>query len=267
MVGKKTIIFNGKKIADDIQGKLKVEVSLLKKEGVTPKLVSVLIGKDKISEKYLKLKSRYAQKIGAVLELRKYSETETSKKIKDDIEILNKDNLVHGIMVQLPFPNSYTPLDKKKVISAIDPRKDVDGMKDKSSFVAPAVRSVLTALKESGKSKKNVVLLGSKGFVGKKLMKALKEKGLDITGCDIDTRELENITLNADVLISSTGRRGLVNGKMVKKGSGVIDVGQGDVLFKDVKKKVSFITPVPGGIGPVTIAYLFENLIHSAKIG
>ena len=261
-----TIIFDGKEFA-------KKKEEELKKREITPKLVSILIGNDSGSKLYLSLKKKAAERIGATLEIRKWKQDAGYGSLIDEIKRLNKDRSVHGIMVQLPLPKNFTWDERVEIIEAISPQKDVDGMGDDSPFVAPVVKAVLQSIEEAERTlnlnldSKLFAVVGAKGFVGKKLVKELKKKGYKVDGLDIETKNLKDRTDKADILISTTGVSGLIRSEMVKDGAIVVDVGspKGDVQFNEVSKKAVFITPVPGGIGPVTIVSLLENLLIAAE--
>lgn len=263
-----THIFNGRAIAYRKEEELKSEVDKLKKEGVIPKLVSLLLGDNPAGRQYLKLKAAAAKNIGAKFEIKELK-TKTPRKIIKIIRKLNKDNLVHGVMIQLPFPEGFK--DRKKVIEAINSKKDVDGMREDSLFLTPAVRAILTALRHASdklpeKKEPEIVIVGAEGFVGKRTKKVLEDMDYKVLGVDIGTKNLAKEVKKADVVISTTGSAGIIKAGMVKKGVVIIDVG---APFADVDKKVykkaSFFTPVPGGIGPVTISSLLKNLVLAAK--
>lgn len=252
---------------------LKREVSSLKKKGIVPKLVSILVSGNKASKLFLSLKKEAAERVGARLEIKKFQTSESVIQLIKLIEKLNGEGSVHGVMVQLPLPEGFSERNKEKIINAISPEKDVDGMREESPFVAPVVKAVLSAIKEASfhlslKEEEKVVVVGAKGFVGRKIFKALNEAGYDVKGIDFDIADLKKETLQADILVSVTGEEGLITGDMVKRGAAVIDVGapKGDVVAKQIVKKASFISPVPGGIGPITVSYLLENLVEAARL-
>ncbi len=265
----RTVIFKGKEFAKSKEKELKKKVFSLAKKGISLKLVSILVGENKASELFLSLKKRAATKVGIKLEIKRFSKETKFNEIYSFIKRMNKDHQVRGIMVQLPLPESFSFQKRDKLINIISPKKDVDGMRKKSRFLTPTVKAVLDILKEadSDSSLKNglkVCVVGAKGFVGKRVLSALKERGYRIKGVDLDTKDLKKDTLSADILISSTGKHGLIKKNMVKKGAVVIDVGapKGDV-DREVGKKTSFISKVPGGVGPVTIISLLENVVES----
>lgn len=268
-------IFDGATHALNQERKLKKEAVALKKMGVSPKLVSILIGEDKASKIFLSLKKKAAERIGAKIQVINLHSNAKSVRLITLIDKLNNDNSVNGIMIQLPLPKRFSVSDKKKLINTIDSKKDVDGMRDDSRYLTPAVKAVLEAMKEAEIHTRQpmakdtpytVAVVGAKGFIGKKLVKVLEEMGYQVEGVDVETKDLKLKTDKADILISATGRKGIIKKDMVKQDSVVIDVGApyGDVQFKEVSTKASFITPVPGGIGPVTISFLLTNLVDAA---
>ena len=172
-------------------------------------------------------------------------------------------------MLQLPLPAHFAR-DRNKIIRAIDSKKDVDGMTADSPFITPVVKAVIDTLDSSKISQPksvSTVVVGAKGFVGKKIVKLLRDKGSRVAVCDLDTKDLGARTSKADILISATGVAGLISADMVKRGAVVIDVGapKGDVRTEEVKEKAGFISPVPGGVGPVTIVSLLENLVENVE--
>lgn len=264
------VIFDGKSLAKEKEKTLKAEVAKLKKRKVTPKLTSILVGDDNASKLFLSLKKSAAERVGAVVEIKKFKEDVKTKDIISLIESLNKDKKVHGIMIQLPLPQSLAK-NAEKIIYSIDAKKDVDGMREDGHFLTPTVKAVIETIKEASEvhpfsQSVKVVVIGSKGFVGKRLVSVLKEMGYEVKGVDVEEKNLSKVTKTADILISATGRQGLIKKNMIKGQSVVIDVGapKGDVR-KEVLEKVSFLSPVPGGVGPVTIASLLENLVSAAQ--
>lgn len=271
MSKKQAVVFDGRRVVFEKEMKLEKEIEKLIKKGITPELVSIVVGDAGGGKFYQNLKKEAAKRVGAQIEIRQFQKGESVNRLIKLIKKLNQDESVHGIMVQLPLPNKL----KRKtesIINAIVPEKDVDGMKENSPYLAPVVMAVLEAVRQSSEYLPNnkeakVVVIGAKGFVGGKIVKVLEEMGYHVAGYDIKTPDLKSKTKEADILVSATGQPGLINGQMVKNRSIVIDVGspRGDVKFDEVVSKASFITPVPGGIGPVTISYLLENLIEAAS--
>lgn len=264
-----TYIFDGRKFAFAKRNKTARRVRVLKKRGITPKLASIMIGHNQGSELYLSLKKKAAKSVGASLEVIPLPANISMYRYIETIEELNKDGSVHGVMLQLPLPQNLKHK-KKDIINAIALQKDVDGMRDNSSFTAPVVRAAQQILSEATNDERQflrkatlrVVVVGENGFVGGKLLKGLRRAGYRVVGVDLETKNLALKTRNADVLISATGVPDLIKPDMVKEGVVLIDVGapKGDV-DRRTYQKASFVSPVPGGVGPVTISYLLENLV------
>lgn len=261
-----TIIFDGKKIANQKLKELKERVSKIKLKG---KLVSIIAGKNERNLVYAKLKKEAAQKIGLAIEIKDLGEKTSYKEIKELIQNLNENKDVAGIMLQLPLSDSL----KSKtfmLIHLIQPEKDLDGMRDDSCYLAPVIKGVMEIVKISGlKSSYNikVVVLGSKGFVGKKIVKELVRNNFSPQGLDLETKDLRKETIKADLLITACNQPGIVTKEMVKKGAVVIDVSspKGDVKTKELIGEAGFVSPVPGGVGPMTIACLLENLVEKLE--
>ncbi|MEJ2348020.1 MAG: bifunctional 5,10-methylenetetrahydrofolate dehydrogenase/5,10-methenyltetrahydrofolate cyclohydrolase [Patescibacteria group bacterium] len=265
-----THIFKGKKFASLKENKLKEKTNDLKEKGIIPKLISIQIGENKGSSLYLSLKQKAAERIGAILEIKKFSEDEQVEEIARFIKELNKNNKIHGIMVQLPISKNLSER-QNEIINSISPEKDIDGMLANGPFLTPTVRAVMLAMEDASKvlnlsGNEKIIVLGSKGFVGSRIIKALKGSGYSVEGVDIENRD-EGRVKEADIVVSAIGQPGFIRRDMVKEGVIVIDVGapKGDVDFEEVSKKASYITPVPGGIGPMTIACLMENLIEATS--
>jgi methylenetetrahydrofolate dehydrogenase (NADP+)/methenyltetrahydrofolate cyclohydrolase len=266
-----TIKFNGKSAAAEVKKKLIRKVKVLKGKGITPHMSSILIGENPESQKYLEKKKAFADDIGAQLEIIKLDRNVSKGEVIEKINNLAKDDTVCGVMVQLPLPATFSRKDREEIVESIEKKKDIDGMREQSMYVAPVVKSVLKALGEAYKHTiysrdAQIVVVGAEGFVGKKILKVLNEMGYEVKGVDIAEKDISTVTNKADVLISSTGTANLINAEMVKEGSVVIDVGspEGDVS-EDVFGKVKFASLVPGGVGPLTIAYLLENLVDAAS--
>lgn len=266
-----TKIFDGKKFANELGTSLKKEVTGLKKKGTTPKLVSFLVGEYISGKKYLSLKRQAAQDIGAKLLIRDFGKDARQEEIIAAIEDMNTEDDVHGVMIQLPLPDEFSEKERSQIISAIDAKKDVDGMREDSLFVAPIVKAVLFAVKSAGNIKTYeeetlFVVVGAEGFAGGKIYRSLEEMGFRTKGIDVQTEEKEKLIKKADVLISVTGRREILKEDMVKEGVVLIDCGAPyPEVEKGAKQKALFVTPVPGGIGPLTIEYLLENLVVATK--
>jgi len=265
-----THIFDGKKYALAKEDALRQKVKNLKKNKVTPWLVSIIVGDNPASILYVNLKKKAAERVGCKLSVVSCQSSVGVSGVIKKISDLNKDSRVHGIMVQLPLPKNFSKEDRDEIIGTISREKDVDGMGEDSLFVTPAVKAIVEILRAASlylpvNRKANVAVLGSEGFVGKKAMKILKDMGYKVEGVDLGTKNMAQKTISSDVLISATGVSNLIKKNMVKDGAVLIDVGapKGDI-GKNVYGKAVFVSPVPGGVGPVTIACLIENLIEAS---
>lgn len=280
MVGQ---IINGKAIATKKKRELSQIVDGLRNEGVTPGLAVILVGNDPASHTYVRNKEKACAEIGVHSELIQYDETITEEFLLNKIAELNEDKNIHGILVQLPLPNHINP---NKVIKAIDPRKDVDGFHPynvgklvigEDSFVPCTPLGIIEMLEEIGFdfTGKHAVVVGRSTIVGKPMGQLLLNKNATVTYCHSKTKDLPSITSQADLLISAIGQPYAITADYVKDGAVVIDVGInrneqgklcGDILFDEVKEKASYITPVPGGVGPMTITMLLANTVKAAKL-
>lgn len=277
------IIIEGKEIAAKVREELKARVELLKQRGITPCLAVVLVGDDPGSVSYVKGKQKALA--GAGMEGRdiRLPETIAEEELLSLIASLNADEAVHGILVQLPLP---AHIREDLIISSIDPRKDVDCfhpvslgklLQGQSGFLPCTPHGVVVLLKELKipVSGSHVVVVGRSNIVGKPLAMLLARKDLNatVTICHTGTRDLSSHTLQADILIAAAGMPGLIKGNMIKKGAAVIDVGVnmesgrlvGDVVFDEALETAGWITPVPGGVGPMTIAMLMQNVVEAAE--
>ncbi|MCL5409495.1 MAG: bifunctional 5,10-methylenetetrahydrofolate dehydrogenase/5,10-methenyltetrahydrofolate cyclohydrolase [Patescibacteria group bacterium] len=262
-------LIDGKKWARKLEEELKIELIKLSRK---PKIVSILVGDDPASVLYSQIKQKKAKEVGVLFEWISFPEDADLVEVAMEIENLNQDNGVDGIMVQLPLPQRFLEgHDESEIIGSIDPEKDVDGLTGNSDFLPAAVVAVLKLLQDEDikLTNKKIVILGKSNLVGKPLAQQLISQGLDVEVCDSKTQDLDKQTKAADVLISATGVAELVKGEMVKEGAVVIDVGSekingkvvGDVQFASVYPQASKITPVPGGVGPMTVMCLMENVI------
>ena len=276
------IIIDGKKTASDFRLKLKEELDVLKtKFNKIPCLTVILIGEDIPSKIYVRNKEKSAKEIGLKSDIIKYPETVNEQTVLNKIHELNKDDKVSGILVQLPLPKH---INNKNVIDAINPIKDVDGFHPNNvgnlssgyeSSIPCTPLGCLLLIKniESNLSGKKAVILGRSNLNGKPMAQLLLKENCTVTVAHSKTKNLKQECLNADILVVAVGMPKLVKGDWVKKDSIVIDVGinktekgiVGDVDFDDVSKFVKAITPVPGGVGPMTIACLLKNTIESFK--
>ncbi len=261
------IIFDGKKFAKEKESLLKEKISKLK---TTPKLVSILVGNDEASVLYTNLKQKAAKRVGIKFEIKKFPSIVTRDTLIDLINKLNKDKSVNGIMVQLPLPNQLK-IKTQGILNVIAKEKDIDGLTRNSPYVPATVKAVRGIIEYATKPLpyfgKRAVVLGAKGVVGKGVVTLLARMGYKVTECDKNTRDLYAKLTGADLIISATGAPGLIKGEMIKEGFIAIDVGApyGDFDFKSVVTRAGFITPVPGGVGPVTIVCLLENLVDSIE--
>ena len=266
-------IFNGRKFAENKEVELREDAILQRQKGIKPKLVSILVGDDPAGNLYVGIKKKVGERVGVDVEIQKMKSDVEKRGLIKKINFLNTNRSVHGIMVQLPLPKRFSDEDREEIINSIEKEKDVDGMSDDSEFTTPLVKAVLYAIREASNIVRRIVdeeglsvcVVGSNGFEGKKIVKTLKNVGYKVTGIDKEVNEFSSVTKKADILISATGSPGIIGKKHVKKGAVVIDIGspKGDVDFDEVKDIASFITPVPGGIGPITIVSLIENLVTS----
>ena len=289
-----TQVIIGVELAAEIRLQILDKVKILKKTtGIIPGLSVILVGNDPASNVYVKSKQKAAIEIGMNAVDYLLPETVKDSDVIQLIKNLNSDESVHGILVQLPLPEN---LSKTKIIDSIDPNKDVDGlhtlnmgklMTGRQIFPPATPYGIQKILLSAGVSvsSKHVVVLGRSEIVGKPISLLMSQKGVmgdaTVTVCHSKTRNIESITNQADILIAAIGMPNFVTGSMVKYGVVVIDVGinrvvdaqnrrgyklVGDVFFEEVSKKASVITPVPGGVGPMTIAMLLENTFKSASI-
>lgn len=261
------IIFDGKKFANEKEEILKTKVSTLK---IKPKLISILVGNDKASSLYSALKQNAAKRIGLGFEIKKLSQDTSAEEIINLIKKLNTDKKVNGIMVQLPLPKALKTK-TQKILNTIDSKKDVDGLTKNSPYTPAAVKAVSEiinfAIKPLPYIGKKAAVVGAKGSVGKNVVGEIKKLGFKVTECDKDTRDLYAKLHEVDLIVSATGEPQLIKSQMLKEGVIAIDVGApvGDFDFESVKRVSSFLTPVPGGVGPVTVVSLLENLVGTVN--
>ena len=265
-------IIDGKKISLEIKDELKEKVSIMK---VKPTLVVISVGDNPASSVYVKQKEKCANYIGINYKHIHYDNISDDLLIKE-INKLNNDDKINGIIVQLPLPKG---MDEVKIVNTIIPSKDVDGLtylnaglllNNKTSLVSCTPKGIMELLKRENIKLEgsNVVVVGRSILVGKPMMNLLINANATVTLCHSKTKDLEKITRRADILIVAIGKDRFIKKEMVKRGSIIIDVGinridgklYGDVDFDDVKKKVKKITPVPGGVGPMTVTMLMQNV-------
>lgn len=275
-------IIDGKELSKKLKEQMKDRVAQMRQQGIVPKLVVVLVGNNSASEVYVRNKHKACGEVGIESEVIKMPEETTQQELLDVVKGLNEDRTVDGILVQLPLPGQ---INEKVVLRSILPEKDVDGFHPVNvgllsigdDCYAPATPSGIIAMfKEYGIeiAGKHCVIIGRSNIVGKPMAALLLRHNATVTVCHSKTQNLSELTRQADIVIVATGHRHTLTADMVKEGAVVIDVGMnrnelgklcGDVDFDEVKEKASFITPVPGGVGPMTITELLENTILAAQ--
>ena len=277
-------LISGKEVSTSIRAKIKEEAQKLRDDyGIQPGLAVILVGNDPASQIYVRNKQKACEEVGFHAFEYRLNENSTQEQLLDLIGVLNKDNKVHGILVQLPLPDHIDP---QTVINTISPEKDVDAfhpinvgkiMLGDYEFLPCTPAGVMELIDSTGVeiSGKNCVVVGRSNIVGKPMAMLLLHENGTVTICHSRTKNLAEICSKADILVAAVGRPKFVTADMVKEGAVVIDVGMdrdengklcGDVDFENVKDKCSYITPVPGGVGPMTIATLMKNTIKAAKI-
>ncbi len=279
---KLTEIIDGKGLAKKIRENLKKDVDELRKEGIIPKFAVILVGEDPASKIYVRNKNKACVEIGIEYEEHVLKQDTTMEELLRLIDKLNKDKSINGILLQSPLPQH---LDINEALKQIDYKKDVDGFNPvnvgklslgQDCFVSCTPYGIIKMLEEykipiEGK---NAVIIGRSNIVGKPLIQCLLSKNATVTVCHSKTQNIEEITKNSDIIIAAMGKPKFLKGNMVKQGATVIDVGinrmengkiVGDVDFEEVSKKTSYITPVPGGVGPMTIAMLMNNIVKATK--
>ena len=275
-------ILDGKAVSLKVKESVKVRADELKKFGVEPTLSVVLVGEDKASQTYVRAKEKACNAYGIKSVAHRLSENTTQNELLALINVLNLDDSIHGILVQLPLPKH---IDTNVVLAAIDPRKDVDGfhavnvgklVSGLDGFVPCTPLGVMEILKEYGieVAGLNAVVIGRSNIVGKPMANLLLNASATVTVTHSKTKNLKEICKNADLIVAAIGRPFFLKADMVKDGAVVVDVGinrlddgrlVGDVDFDEVAPKCSYITPVPGGVGPMTIAMLLNNTILAAQ--
>jgi methylenetetrahydrofolate dehydrogenase (NADP+)/methenyltetrahydrofolate cyclohydrolase len=285
-------IIDGKQVAADMRAELKEEVAKLKKQGIVPGLGVILVGEDPASKSYVTAKERACEELGIYSDDNRLPAETSQEELLQKVKKMNADPKINGILVQLPLPKG---LNESEVLLAIDPDKDVDGfhpmnvgkmMVGEKAFLPCTPHGVIQLLLRSGVTIEgaNVVIVGRSNIVGKPLANMLIQKNAKgnatVTVCHTRTKDLAHHTKQADIVIAAAGRPNTITADMVKEGVVVIDVGVnrvedttkkkgyrlvGDVDFEAVKEKASLITPVPGGVGPMTITMLLYNTVESAK--
>ena len=281
MTGQK---IDGIAVATSVKDRVKAAVKELQNTGIVPCLATVLVGDDPASATYVKNKQKACADVGIITKDHKLPATFSQKEMNVLIDLLNKDDTVHGILVQLPLPSQ---LDEFSTTSRISPLKDVDGLTPYNIGLLTSTRAILKPCTPSGIMElfeyykidlegKNAVIINRSNLVGKPLYNLMLEKNATVTTCHSRTRNLKEHCQRADIIITAIGDRKkfILTEDMVKEGAVVIDVGTarlegrlvGDVDYDNVIKKASYITPVPGGVGPMTIAMLLKNTVTAASI-
>ncbi len=276
-------ILDGKQIAKEYRRRLKNQVNELKEHGFTPKLSVILVGNDGASQSYVKSKKKAAEKIGMISEIVHLDESTSEEEVLSELNRLNNDDTVSGILVQVPLPKQVS---EQKVLETINPNKDVDGFHpinigklyiDEQTFVPCTPLGIMEILKHAdiNLEGKNAVVIGRSHIVGQPVSKLLLQANATVTILHSRTKNMNAHLKQADVIVSAVGQPGLVTKENVKAGAVIIDVGntpdengklKGDVAYDEVKEIASAITPVPGGVGPLTITMVLNNTLLAEKL-
>jgi methylenetetrahydrofolate dehydrogenase (NADP+)/methenyltetrahydrofolate cyclohydrolase len=276
-------ILDGKALSNKIAQEVSNDVIQLQKDGITPGLAVILVGSDPASATYVKMKSNACKKAGIYSIAHEMPKSISQENILEIIDMMNNNPNIDGILVQLPLPDH---IDTTTILEAIDPAKDVDGFHPYNvgrvtagldGFIPATPYGVMELLKEYNidPKGKNVCVVGASNIVGKPMATLLLNANATVEICHIFTDDLKKHTLNADIICVGVGVVNLIKEDMVKDGAIIVDIGinrlddgrlVGDVDFENVNSKCSYITPVPGGVGPMTIAMLLKNTIKAAKI-
>lgn len=278
-----TTLLSGRDLADQIiTQKLIPNVQDLQNKNINPKLVVVLVGQNPASESYIRQKEKFAARSHIICEVRRFDSSFPEEKLLSEIIKINKDDSIHGVIVQLPLPPHISVT---KVLQTIDPQKDVDGftpfnvgklLLGKPTLECCTPKGILTLLEATGEPLvgKKAVVVGRSNIVGKPVSALLINKGATVTVCHSRTQNLQAEIAHADILIVAIGQAEFIHGDWIPLGCIVIDVGMnkkedgtlcGDVHFESAQDKASFLTPVPGGVGPMTVVSLLENTLQAAK--
>lgn len=276
-------ILDGKQIAKEYRQGLQLQVEELNKQGYTPKLSVILVGNDGASQSYVKAKKKAAEKIGMISEIVHLDETTSEEDVLKELERLNNDDSVSGILVQVPLPKQVS---EQKVLESINPDKDVDGFHpsnigklyiDEQTFVPCTPLGIMEILKHADidLEGKHAVVIGRSHIVGQPVSKLLLQANATVTVLHSRTKDMSKHLKDADVIVSAVGKPGLVSKDVVKEGAVIIDVGntpdengklKGDVDYEEVKEIAGAITPVPGGVGPLTITMVLNNTLLAEKM-
>lgn len=281
---------DGREIANEILEDLKKRVGELAKKNITPCLAILIVGNDPASKAYVRQKELKGERIGAKITIKQFSNSISQSNLLTTIQQFNNDNNVHGIIVQQPFPSS---IDQEKIVNAITPQKDVDGFHPNSKFEMPIALAVLKILEEiffsltrshlarlkgetliSWLRSKKIVVIGKGETGGQPIIQTLRKMSIEPTVIDSKTKNPKALTKTADIIISAVGKSNIVKPNMIKKGVILISIGlhkgsdgklHGDYEEEKIKNIVSFYTPTPGGVGPLNVAMLLENLVKAAE--
>ena len=281
MIGQK---IDGITVANSVKERVQKAVEELKSDGITPCLATVLVGENQASATYVKNKQKACADVGIITKDHKLPESFSQQEMNSLVDLLNKDDSVHGILIQLPLPKQ---LDEFSTISRMSPIKDVDGLTPYSAGLLAAGKAILKPCTPSGIMEmfdyynidltgKHAVIINRSNLVGKPLYHLLLEKNATVTTCHSKTKNLKEHCQKADVIITAIGDRTkfVLTADMIKEGAIVIDVGisrqngkiVGDTDYEEIIKKASYATPVPGGVGPMTVAMLLKNTVTAASI-
>jgi len=272
-----TKLVDGKKIADEILQELRIKIQ---ESGLSLKLAVVLVGGNPASLSYIKMKQKRAEEIGIQVEIFRYRIEMTQAELIAEIKQINSEPSVSGILVQLPLPEH---LNRDEVLNAVDPQKDVDCLTETNKQrlntalavpLPPAAAAVLKILEyyNIALHDKSILIVGSGDLIGKPLAAILRSKQIDFHSANRQTEDLTHLTLKSDIIITGAGKPGLITGDMIKQGSIIIDAGTtgsdegeilGDVDQQSVMGKAALLAPVPGGVGPITVAMLLKNVVNS----
>ena len=275
-------LLDGKKLSEKIKLQVKEEADKLKAKGITPGLAVILVGDDPASQVYVGMKAKACKASGIYSIVHEFPETITEDELLDTIKRINQNPNIHGLLIQLPLPKH---IDTTKVLEAVDPKKDVDGFHPYNvgrlvagldSFAPCTPLGVMELFKEYNIDVKGLdaCVVGASNIVGKPMQALLLNQFATVDICHIYTKDLASHTKRADIVIVGVGKVNLITADMIKDGAIVVDIGinrledgrlVGDVDFENVSKKASYITPVPGGVGPMTIAMLLKNTVKAAR--
>ena len=275
-------IIDGKALSAKIREELKQKAASIKEKGTMPGLAVILVGDDPASAIYVRNKERACEEIGIYSVVHRLGAETTQKDLVALIHEMNEDKKLHGILVQLPLPDH---LDELAVLREVDPDKDVDGLHvvtagrllvGERGFIPCTPKGIIKLIQSTGTEMcgKNAVVVGRSNMVGKPISLLLQRENATVTMCHSRTKDLAKVCADADILVAAIGRPEMITGEYIKPGAVVIDVGttrvdgklKGDVLFEEAKEKAAYITPVPGGVGPMTITMLLDNTLEAAQM-